>query len=493
MKSTAMSLIAFAGIAQASDYLVAVPESAPEAWTKVGEELATVHAGRVERFDGSPDSLLATLKRERPRFLAVVGPAEGFDASFVRALNRVSRQVDDDPFADLRWGLITGADPEDARRIVETREPLVIERALTTTGINLGLVESGLTLSDGGKGNYTIKEKGRPVVQGKWEAEAEPDGTVTMFGKAWNEDRPQLLVTSSHATQFNLEMPFGLGLIASHDGQLHVLGKGKLREFAKFLSGAMFTGDPGQLGNWLESQKLPVLEHCDEPKVWVAAGNCLIGDARRTDDSMVVSAMSAGGVRQFVGYVVPTWFGRAGWGTLRLWQDSRGGLSLGEAFFLNDARLIEETRSRFPGALKVSFDADDIETCMRTDRAFHEALGNLEKSGVTIDKDTVGLIHDRDVLAFWGDPAWDARFDPERLPHPLRHEWKESGEALELHLRADADFEGDYLQCLPERFESTPRLELPDGMGGVAADDFVFLKKIALKKGEQRVVVLHKP
>ncbi|WP_338686391.1 hypothetical protein [Haloferula helveola] len=483
-------LIGAAGMAQAAEYLVAVPKEVSAEWLGVGKALAEVHEAKLERFDGKAESLGDILEAERPRYLAVVGPASTFDGKFVRALNRVSREVDDDPYADVRWGLITGATPDDALRVVKTREPLVIDRALTTTGINLGLVESGLTLSDGGKGGYTIKEAGAKPVKGQWDAETEPDGTVGMFEKAWNEDRPQLLVTSSHATQFNLEMPFGLGLIASHGGKFHVLGKSLKNEFARFLGGAMFTGDPAKLGEWLDSKKLPVLADSDEPKVWVAAGNCLIGDARGTDESMVVSAMSSGGFRQFVGYVVPTWFGRAGWGTLRLWQDSRGSLSLNEAFFLNDARVIEETRTRFPAALEVDFDADDIESCMRTDRAFNQALGKLQASGVKIEKDTVGLIHDRDVLAFWGDPAWDARFDPDRLPHALEHEWRKTESGMELHLTARADFEGQYLRCLPKRMQSAPSIELPEGMEGVAADDFVFLKKFSMKKGEERVVKL---
>ncbi len=492
MQKIACLLLATAGFVRAADYLVVVPESAADEWQKVGLELADAHSGKVERVKATPDTWLDLLRRERPRFLAVVGPPSGFDARFVRTLNRVSRQIDDDPFADIRWGLVTAATPEAARRIVLTRQPLVIERALTTTGIDLGLVKSGLTLSDGAKGDYTVKEPGQEPAKKKWDKQADPGGTVGFFEKAWNETRPQLLVTSSHATQFNLEMPFGLGLIASHGGKFHVLTRQKLPEFAQFLGGAMFTGDPAKLGHWLEEQHLPVLAPSTEPKVWVAAGNCLIGDARKTTDSMVVSALTDGGVTQFVGYVVPTWFGRAGWGTLGLWQQSRGGLTLSEAFFLNDHRVIEETRSRFPGALAVTFDAEDIESCLRTDRQFNDALGRLQATGVKVEKDTLGLIHDRDVLALWGDPAWEARFDPAAKPHALFPTWKDTTDGLELQLTAQADFEGDLPLCLPRRFEKTPAVTAPDGLEVVAADDFVLVKKFTLKKGESRSISLKK-
>ena len=159
-------------------------------------------------------------------------------------------------------------------------------------------------------------------------------------------------MTSSHATQFNLEMPFGLGLIASHGGKFHVLTMQQRNEFAKFLGGAMFTGNVTDLGKWIDSTKAPTLKDSNDPKVWVASGNCLIGDAKGTGESMVVTALSGAGFRQFVGYVVPTWFGRGGWGTSGLWQSSRGGLSLAEAFYLNQQLLLDETITRFPGAEK---------------------------------------------------------------------------------------------------------------------------------------------
>jgi zinc protease len=473
----------------AVEYLVVERGDSAAGWKEVSAELARIHGGKVRTFDGQAESLLPVLKEEKPRFLAVVGAPSAFDAKFVRALNRVARAVDGDPYTDVRWGLITGATPGDGLKLVKTRDPLVIRRALTTTGIDLGLVDSGLTLSDGGKGGYTVKEQSAPPQDKMWDEKAQPEGTVTLFADAWAKaSAPQLLVTSSHATQYNLEMPFGLGLIASYGGKFHVLSRQKLPEFARFLGGAMFTGDPVKLGEWLRDQRLPLLPGSDEPKVWVAAGNCLIGDAHASADSMVVTALGAGGVRQFVGYVVPTWFGRAGWGTLGLWQASRGGLSLSEAFVLNDHQLIEETRGRFPQALGVSFDSDEIQKALATRNGFTEGLAKLQNEGVKIEKDLLGLVHDRDVLALWGDPAWDARFDANRKPHALECAW--SADGRELTIRAREDFEGTIARLLPRRFETAPAAETPDGWQGVVADDFLLFPKVSLKQGETRTIRL---
>jgi len=476
--------------AQAADYLVTVPAgTASDAeWSAAADALATKHGGVRANWSGKAEDLLPLLKEHKPRWLAIVGKPETFDPAFVRALNRVTRQIDEDPWGDVRWGLITGASAADAKRIIDTKEPLVIERGLTTTGVDMSLLKSGVTLSDGAKGQWTDKLAGAKPENHQWDEKAAPEGTVGLFAKAWNETKPQLLVSSSHATQYNLEMPFGLGLIASFDGKLHVLTKDQRNTFAKFLGGAMFKGDATKLGEWLRDIKPPVLEAQPEvPKVWVAAGNCLIGDARKTSNSMVVSALSAGGVRQFVGYVVPTWFGRGGWGVLEMWQGNRGAMSLADAMFLNQNKVIDETMRRFPKAMDVVFDSDDIEVGLR-DPKFGKQLQALEQSGVKVEKDLVGLVHDRDVVALWGDPKWEATFKPE-TGRAFKTDWSRDADGSQvLKIESSKDLETEVTCFLPERVKA-PKLEGPVGTtdDAVVADDFLLFRKLKLKAGEPLV------
>lgn len=471
------------------EYLALVEKScaADPAWQQVGDELGKKHAGVCAHWDGTEAGLLRILKERTPRFLAIIGKPETFHAATVRGINRATRSVDDDPWTDCRWGLITGRTAEDALKLVQTREPLIIERALCTTGIDLAQVDSALVLSDGGKGGYTLKKSGESPQNFQWSEDKDPAGTVTMFADYWNQNDPQLVVSSSHATQFNLEMPFGLGLLASHEGQFHVLTQQQRNTFARFLGGAMFTGKVEEMGQWIDSTKAPTLQLSDSPsRVWVAAGNCLIGDARGTSESMVVTALSGGGFKQFVGYVVPTWFGNAGWGTLRLWQGSCGGLSLSEAYFLNQQALIDETMTRFPGAENVNFDSDDIQDGIKKDRAFITGMNALAAKGMKMEKDVIGLVHDRDVIAFWGDPLWEARFDSKRKPHVLTTEWSEREGKTILSISANADFSGSHPQWLPKRLKS-PKFHSNREHAiesSVIADDFLLLRKLTLKKGE---------
>ena len=49
------------------------------------------------------------------------------------------------------------------------------------------------------------------------------DGMQSLFGERLANAKAQMVVTSSHATQFNLEMPFSRGLIFSHNNRFHKL------------------------------------------------------------------------------------------------------------------------------------------------------------------------------------------------------------------------------------------------------------------------------
>ena len=491
-----LALASCVSVCSAGDYLVAIGKSSAgdDGWTKAAKALAAKHQGEVATWDETEAGLLALLRKENPRYLAIIGKPETFDAPIVRGINRATRMADPDVWTDCQWGLITGQTPADAMKVISATKPLVVKRALCTTGIELGQMDSGLVLSDGASGKFTRKLSGQAPVEQDWDAKANPAGTVELFAEAWNKDKPQVLVTSSHATQFNLEMPFGIGLIASHGGKFHVVTKAQRNDFARFLGGAMFKGNVADLGKWIDSIKAPVLGGSEDDKVWVAAGNCLIGDARKTSESMVVSAISNGGVRQFLGYVVPTWYGKNGWGASGLWQSSHGRLSLSEAFFLNTQAVIDASATGCPGAELVNFDSDDIEHGMKQDRGFLDGLQKLQNDGKLTkenSKDVLGMIHDRDVVALWGDPCWIARFGSEADGPAIAESWQDDKNSLTLTLEAKRAFTGDYPLWLPRRV-TKPVAEIsgdakPDA---IVAKDFLYLRKLDLKPGQKMKITI---
>lgn len=78
-------------------------------------------------------SYCASLKQLNPRYVAVVEKPENLGRDYVIGLNRLSRQIDEDKYADFLWGIITGYDAEAAMGMVNnSTEPLVIKDAVAS-------------------------------------------------------------------------------------------------------------------------------------------------------------------------------------------------------------------------------------------------------------------------------------------------------------------------------------------------------------------------
>jgi zinc protease len=81
-----------------------------------------------------------------------------------------------------------------------------------------------------------------------------------------------------------------------------------------------------------------------------------------------------------------------------------GRFTLAEAFFANQQALIYRLATCFPGAETAETLGDE-----KPDEPTPSV--QAKELGLTAD-DGVGLLYDRDVVAFYGDPAWQARMAP---------------------------------------------------------------------------------
>ena len=81
-------------------------------------------------------------------------------------------------------------------------------------------------------------------------------------------------------------------------------------------------------------------------------------------------------------------------------SNNPGRYTAAEAFYANEQALIHRLATYFPGVEKAESGLDKAEHGKLSDRA--------RKAGLTWD-DADGLLYDRDTLAFYGDPAWEAR------------------------------------------------------------------------------------
>jgi len=133
-------------------------------------------------------------------------------------------------------------------------------------------------------------------------------------------------------------------------------------------------------------------------------------------DCMALAWMNNGGVHQMLGYTVPTWYGYMGWGVLDYFVEQPGRYTFTEAFFANQHALLHRLATYFPELL----DQPSGDTGRPRLRP---TLSDAAKAAGLTASDALGLVHDRDVVAFYGDPAWQARMAdrPKAFEQTLTH------------------------------------------------------------------------
>lgn len=362
-------------------------------WKDVADALEAKHRdeAKVVQLVAAPEMTDAkiVLSEMKPTHVAFVMRPEEVDFKTTVALKRMMRELDDDPYDDAVWGIVTGPTSADAKRIASSREPRVITSVLSTTGVSDDCVPGPLyCLSDANPpGCWKIKD-----AAGKVSHFSSTNDTSHVFAEGWNVLDPELLITSSHASQRNLEMPFSRGNIIPLNGAFVTCPDLALIDYR--------TGQAKKDRSALAAASLAPLVAPKKEKVWLAAGNCLIADNLPGGETMVMTALGFGKVNQFVGYIATTWFGEIGWGTL---GNFNGGLSLVDAYFAANRKLIDELEETVENAkdFKPVFDkAEDYNRLLVEARRFPFKFKKpLEKP-----QEFIGRLWDRDATVFYGDP-----------------------------------------------------------------------------------------
>jgi zinc protease len=361
-------------------------------WRKVVDALVAKHGATVIQYTGSVNDSLPGLKQAMPRYACFVATPEEAGRTFVINISRLTRKLNDDPFGDVLWGIITGYSPADALRIASVKDPLVIRKGGAGTGLNLDQFDSGKWFSEGHAGEYWTKDPGGKPIKQKGETDSTKE-----IADFLDQESPDLFVTSGHASEHRWMLGYGDPYIRQNGS---------------------FTSKAGHIIA-VDHQKPKPLTYpiqSTNPKVFLAIGNCLMGhiDGR---DCMALGWLGSGGVDQFVGYTVVTWYGAMGWGTHRYMFDKPGQYSVAESFYFSNQCVLHDIATKFPKSVGVDIPLPDSDNG-NPDKGmedFQNALFKQVGSGAN-DKsaeDNFGLMWDRDVVAFYGDPAWDARLMPQ--------------------------------------------------------------------------------
>jgi len=352
------------------EVVVAKSTAADPAWKEVVAALVAKHHATVVTFDSEVKEVLPQLQRDFPRYVCFVAEPGEVSREFVAQVHRLTRHLDDDPYTDCFWGILTGYDSATALRIARLNEPLTIRKAAAGTEIALALCEQGTWFCELQKNRMVRKEPGQAAAESKG-----PNDTTKALVDLLNEYHADLFVTSGHATEHNWQIGY------------------------RYRNGS-FGCDKGVLyGRDVAGRRYPI--ESPNPKVYMPVGNCLMGHIDG-QDAMALAFMKSAGVAQMLGYTVTTWYGYAGWGCMDYFVEQPGRYTFTEAFFANQHALIHRLATYLPELLDA-----DIDENGRASTSI--VVGPKAKAAGLTAEDGRGLLYDRDALAFYGDPAWDAR------------------------------------------------------------------------------------
>jgi len=403
-----------------------------EPWKAVCDALAAKYDGRVVAWEKDVTEVREALAGALPNYVCFVARPAECGRDFIVAVHRLTRRLDADPYGDCLWAVLTGYDADDALRIARRAEPLVLRKVLSgTSGGKVEPFESGIVFKERKAGALRVKEKG-----GAWHDQDGPKDSTKAIVDYFNQEKPDCLITSGHATEHDWQIGY-----AYKDGQLRC--------------------DNGQLFG-LDLQKQKHLIHSPNPKVYLPVGNCLIGHVPGRN-CMVTAFIHSAGVVQMFGYTVPTWYGKGGWGIQEVYLLQPGRWTLSEAFFINTQAMLHELRRRFPNKTDVEPKRYDVGLIART----HQIR----------DRDCLGLLWDRDTVAFYGDPAFEARPVRGNLAWDQRLTVAGNRYTLALSCRTDGQWpKQPVFAFLPRRIDATS-VEVSAGgnVQPVVTDTFVMV------------------
>ena len=373
------SFVSCAKVVMDDTYVVLASEAVQQdaEWFKVAEALQQKHSAELIIYKESPCETMDALREIKPRYVAIVEKPENLGRDYVIDMHLASREVDDDIYADFIWGMITGYDAAAAMRMVDnSTEPLLIKDAVATiTELKSAKwFDNYAWVDDHQKGHWGEKQGRQSEVKRDSIA---PEQVLRKFSDLYAKYDPDLVVTAAHATERNLEMPFSLGNFKPKDGGLYAEDR--------------FTKETWDI------------EQSGKRKVYFAVGNCLIGNVNNTKESMAIAWMNDANAATMIGYVVTTWHGRNGWGGLKYWITNPGRYTLSEAVFVNQQDFLHQQHQWFPSLLRERYPDFGRDEFRLARQRMQEVMGD------NFSMEEIGFWHDRDVLAYYGDPKWNVR------------------------------------------------------------------------------------
>ena len=117
-------------------YAIVVPSDHPELNAAV-QALRTKNAAlgsKVFYYKQDVREVLPDLREMLPYYTCFVTPKELAGRAFTGEISRMAREILPDPYCDTFWGILTGYDTADIKRVAEFKGPINITDALDMVG-----------------------------------------------------------------------------------------------------------------------------------------------------------------------------------------------------------------------------------------------------------------------------------------------------------------------------------------------------------------------
>lgn len=359
-------------------------------WHRVALEIQERRAADLLCFASHPDECRDALRALNPRYVIVVEKPENINDHYVMQMAALSRTMDADAYADWLWGIVTGYDAASASRMAaNSEEPLVVHNCVS----DIMELQSAKWFD-----NYAWVDDHVRARAGEKRGFDSPVNTYTFpFDDELNvlsrfiyDYDPDLIITSTHANYNLLTVPF--------------MSARK----------SMFVSEGGVIWKQFDGQNTEPLAFTERRKVYFPVGNCLIAGINNDVNSMPPAWIKSANSAAVVGYVVPTWYGRNGWGALKYWLTTPGRYTLSEAVYMNQQDMLAQMNRWNPHFAEVDYpfhtSAEDVvDDASQSEFGLAEQCIRRATHIDTVTNDMVGFLYDRDVLAYYGDPLWNVR------------------------------------------------------------------------------------
>ncbi|MBI4834427.1 MAG: hypothetical protein HY811_06385 [Planctomycetes bacterium] len=287
------------------DYAILVSKATKDDvnWINVVTAFTDKYNAKVFVYEGNdPTSLMKELIQYTPKYVAFIAQPTEVSREFIFHAKQMMRDLDEDPYEDAIWGIITGYNYEDCLRMAKA-DNLNITKALSGIGGGwLDYFNEGLAFSEGEKNAMTVKVPGKPV-----EKQKGPDDTTKSFVDILNTNQYQMMSTSGHATEHDWQIGYSYpnGMILSKGGKL--------------------------FGYDLAKQIYPI--STTNSKIYFSPGNCYIGHI--ADMDCMALAWIHNGTNQFFGHTLPQGQPCYAWNIVNYFMALQGQFTYAESVYLH--------------------------------------------------------------------------------------------------------------------------------------------------------------